>query len=90
MKARIEIFSSPGCSQCKRAARQILEMLREISESDVEIREVNVLEDLEYALEVGVYTTPAIAVNGRLVYSGLPKRKELQSRLREALKQEGK
>jgi hypothetical protein len=35
-------------------------------------REVNVLEELDYAVTLGVLTMPAIAVNGELRFSSLP------------------
>ncbi len=35
-------------------------------------RELNALDELDYAVEVGVVSLPAIAIDGQLVFSSLP------------------
>jgi hypothetical protein len=48
-------------------------------------REINVLESLDYAVELGILTLPALAIDGALAFASLPTpeqlRKELQRRV---------
>ena len=41
-------------------------------------RDVNVLEELDYAVELGVLTLPAVAIDGELVFASLPSPLELR------------
>ena len=44
---------------------------------DLEWRSLNVLEELDYAVELGVLSLPAIAIDGELVFAALPTPKQL-------------
>ncbi len=72
----IEVFTSPGCSKCKHITRMIMDLLKDLPE-EVTLREINVLDELEYATRLGVYTTPTIALDGKLVFRGVPTRKQI-------------
>ncbi|HEN47038.1 MAG TPA: thioredoxin family protein [Mizugakiibacter sp.] len=39
------------------------------------------LDELDYAVELGVLSTPAIAIDGELVFSGLPSVRKLRAAL---------
>jgi thioredoxin 1 len=77
---KIEIFYTPGCSECS-AAHGKLRTVAQESVKDLEWRELNVLDDLDYAVELGVLTLPSIAVDGELVFTSMP----TVAQLREAL-----
>lgn len=77
---KIEIFYTPGCSECVAAQAELRKVALE-SVHDLEWRELNVLDDLDYAVELGVLTLPSIVVNGELVFTSMP----TVSQLREAL-----
>jgi thioredoxin 1 len=77
---KIEIFHTPGCSECV-AAHAKLRTVAEESVNDLEWRELNVLDDLDYAVELGVLTLPSIVVDGELVFTSMP----TVAQLREAL-----
>lgn len=68
----IEVFSSPGCSKCVHAKNTLKALVTELGQAHIEWREVNVLDELDYAVELGVLSTPAIAVDGALIFSSLP------------------
>jgi len=78
---QVEVFSSPGCNRCGR----VLDMLRTISgelgSERIAWREVNVVEELDYAVRLGVLSMPAIAIDGELVFKSHP----TAGKLREAL-----
>ena len=77
---KIEIFYTPGCSECV-AAHAKLRTAAQESVNDLEWRELNVLDDLDYAVELGVLTLPSIVVDGELVFTSMP----TVTQLREAL-----
>ncbi|MBN9560939.1 MULTISPECIES: glutaredoxin family protein [unclassified Mesorhizobium] len=77
---KIELFYSPGCSQCA-AAREGLKATAENVVPGIEWHELNVLEDLDHAVELGVLALPAIAVDGELLFSSLPTPQQLRAAL---------
>jgi predicted DsbA family dithiol-disulfide isomerase len=83
MAVRVEVFSSPGCGKCGQAKEVLRKIVQEMG-GDIEWREVSVLDEMDYAVRLGVLSTPAIAVNGKLVFTALPS----ATKLRQALEQE--
>jgi len=81
MNVKVEVFSSPGCSKCGHAKELLRTMALELGEDRIQWRDVNILEELDYAVEMGVLSTPAIAVNGKLVFAGLPAAEKLKALL---------
>lgn len=78
---RVEVFSSPDCERCARARDELRRMAAELSGDRIVWREVSVLDELDYAVDLGVLSTPAIAVNGRLIFSTMPSAKKLRAAL---------
>jgi thioredoxin 1 len=68
---KVELIYAPGCERCA-AARAGLKAATEKTVPDVRWREVNVLEEIHYAVELGVLTLPALAIDGTLVFASLP------------------
>ncbi len=89
MAITVEVFSSPGCSKCSHARELLKKIAIEKGEDCICWREVNILEELDYAVSLGVLSTPAIAINGQLIFTGLPSVRKLQSVLEERLGREG-
>jgi thioredoxin len=83
MMTKIEIFIAPGCGKCGKARHVLEDIVNEMGADKFEWREVNVLEEMDYAIELGVVTTPAIAIQGKLVFSALPSAKKLKLALLE-------
>lgn len=85
MSIRVEVFASPGCGKCGKATEMLRRLAAEFGADRVDWREVNVVEELDYAVELGVLATPAIAIDGRLRFTGLPSigrlRAEVERRL---------
>jgi glutaredoxin len=74
---KIEVFYTPGCSECV-AAHAKLRTAAQEAVKDLEWRELNVLDDLDYAVELGVLTLPSIAVDGELVFTSMPTVEQLR------------
>ena len=71
-RIQVEVFSSPGCSRCGQVFDILQTITRELGAERIEWREVNVLDELEYAVELGVLSMPAIAIDGELVFKSHP------------------
>lgn len=82
----VEFFFSGGCSNCAEARGA----LRAAAESvpNVEWREVDIGKNPRRAVDAGVVSTPAVAIDGELVFRTSPAPTELraaiEARLRKA------
>jgi glutaredoxin len=85
MAINVEVFSSPGCGKCGHARDLLRRLAEEIGAGRLAWREVNVLEEMDYAVSLGVLSTPAIAINGKLEFSSLPSAKKLRQILEQQL-----
>jgi len=88
MAIKVEVFSSPGCGKCGHAKEVLRQIAEEIGGGRIDWREVNVLDEMDYAVTLGVLSTPAIAVNGKLVFTALPSAKKLREILEARLREE--
>jgi len=85
---KVEVFSSPGCGKCGQARAALRQIAEDIGGGRIDWREVNVLEELDYAVRLGVLSTPAIVVNGELVFTALPSGRQLRRILEQRLAEE--
>jgi len=76
---KIEVFSSPGCAKCAHAKDALRRIAAELGGDRIAWRDVDVLAEMDYAVRLGVLSTPAIAINGRLVFTALPSAKKLRA-----------
>jgi len=76
-KLTIELISTFSCQRCHKAQQKLKNILSTINSTEIEYKEVNVLKQLDYAVSLGVLTTPAIAVNGKLRFRSIPSEKKL-------------
>jgi len=81
MGIKVEVFSSPGCGKCGHAKDVLRKLVEEIGGNEIEWREVNILDELDYSVSIGVMTTPSIAIDGDLIFSSLPTAKKLRAEL---------
>lgn len=80
----VEVVDSPKCPKCRKTMELAERVVRDYE--GVELRRVDVLEDSARIVELGVLTTPAVAVNGEVVFTGLVKEGELRRSIEEAIK----
>lgn len=89
MSIKVEVFSSPGCSKCGQAKEVLRRLAEQIGGGRIEWREVNVLQELDYAVNLGVLSTPAIVIDGQPTFTGLPSVRKLRSELDRRLAVQG-
>jgi glutaredoxin len=78
---KVEVFSSPGCGKCAQAKAVLKAVADELGSDKVSWREVNILEEMDYAVDLGVMSSPAIAIDGALVFFSLPSAARLRAEL---------
>ncbi len=79
---KVELFYSPGCSECSAAQARLKEVAEEIV-SDVEWRELSAVEKLDYAVELGVLTLPSIVIDCELVFTSMPSPEQWRAALKQ-------
>jgi len=87
---RVEVFSSPGCVKCARAKAILRAVADELGGARISWREVDILEETDYAVDLGVIGAPAIAIDGALVFPSLPRPAKLRAELLRRLADPGK
>lgn len=82
MTVKIEVIAAPRCKKCASVQDELRAVAASVlDESHLVWREVNVLEELDYAVSLGVLTMPAIAVNGELTFPSLPTPEQFRAAL---------
>jgi len=76
------MFYSPGCAACEDRQSELRAAAQDAVKG-LEWRDVNVLDNLDAAVELGVITLPAIVINGEVVFTSLPSRTQLCKALAE-------
>jgi thioredoxin 1 len=77
---KVELFHTPGCAACL-AAKNELRAAAQQAVKDIEWHELDVRDNLDRAVALGVLTLPSIAIDGKLVFNSIP----TVAQLREAL-----
>ncbi len=50
----------------------------------VQWQEVNIIEEVEYALHIGIRAVPSVAINGQVVFTDLPTPSQLRQVIKSA------
>jgi len=84
MKINLKILGT-GCSKCKTLEKVTTEVVKE-NNLNAEIQKV---EDIMQIMSYHILTTPALVVNGKVVFSGrVPSKSEIKSYIEKAIKEE--
>ncbi|MBF24586.1 MAG: glutaredoxin [Pusillimonas sp.] len=86
MTIKIEVFAVPGCPNCAKPQAKLRDVVADFGPDKVHWREVDLLEEMDYAIDLGIMGASALAIDGKLVFASLPKPKALR---RELLKRLG-
>ncbi|WP_457626518.1 thioredoxin family protein [Persephonella sp.] len=78
-KIVIEILDSEGCAKCVGLRERLYTVLGQIEYGNIEVRHLDLFEDQKRIVELGIYTSPALAVNGKVYFLGIvPSEKSLK------------
>ena len=78
---KIEVFYADGCGTCAVARRELKQAVLPAFQRDAVWSEIDIAKNIDYAVELGVLTIPAVAINGELVFAKLPSAQQLLSAL---------
>ena len=72
---KVEVLTTPDCSNCS-----VLEKM--LDEMKVSYEVIDVTVKPEYLEKYPIYTAPGVVINGKLEFTGIPKKKELIEKFR--------
>lgn len=81
MTIKVEMFSVPGCSKCAAVKEALKSVVQDVGEDKVAWRDVDILEEMDYATELGLMSSGGIAIDGKLVFARLPSADKLREEL---------
>ncbi len=73
---KIEILTTPGCSNCSVVERMLDEM-------KVSYEVIDVTEKPEYLEKYPIFTAPGIVINEKLEFTGVPKKEKLIEKIKQ-------
>lgn len=76
---KIELFQVPGCARCDSAKAELQAVA---TAAGADWCEVNALDALDRAVDLGVLTLPALVIDGELVFAALPLPEALRRELK--------
>ena len=72
---KVEILTTPDCSNCS-----ILE--RMLDDMGISYDVIDVTKKPEYLQKYQIYTAPGLVLNGKLEFTGIPKKEQLAEKLK--------
>jgi len=72
---KVEILTTPDCSNCSVVERMLDEM-------KVSYEVIDVTEKPEYLEKYPIFTAPGVVINGKLEFTGVPKKEKLLEKLK--------
>lgn len=78
---KVEVFNAKGCGSCSTSIQSLKEAVESATGGEAEWREIDIVEQIDYAVELGVLSVPAVAIDGRLVFAKLPTTAQLLAAL---------
>lgn len=81
----VEVLTASGCGHCQKARALVKETIAELGDHQVQYREINVVEEIDYAVRLGLLSTPAIALDGKLVFPAPPSKAKLRQAILDRL-----
>lgn len=80
MSMKVEMFYTPGCAACV-AQHDELRAAAEAIVKDLEWHDINILDDVDRAVDLGVLTLPSIVIDGALTFTSMPTVAQLRKAL---------
>ena len=74
------MFYTPGCSACV-AQHDELRAAAQATVKDLEWHDINILDNLDHAVDLGVLTLPSIVIDGEIAFTSMPTVAQLRKAL---------
>jgi glutaredoxin len=84
---QVEIFTAPGCGKCARVKEVLNSVLAGWAGNCIDWHEVDILDELDYAVSLRVLAIPAIAIDGELVFTVSPSARDLRRALEQRIEE---
>jgi thioredoxin 1 len=81
VKILIEVFAAPGCSKCAQKRHALRAVAEELGADRFDWHDINLLENIERAVELGVMSPLSLAIDAELVFPALPTPERLRAEL---------
>lgn len=78
---RIDVLQSSGCAKCVREVAELRAAAQAVDPA-LQWRELDILQAIDYAVELGVLKPPAVAIDGELAFTSLPSAQALTAAMR--------
>ena len=78
---KVEVFNAQGCGSCSASIQSLKEAVASATGGQAVWCEIDIVEQIDYAVELGVLSVPAVAIDGRLVFAKLPTTAQLLAAL---------
>lgn len=72
---KVEILTTPNCGGCSRVEKMLDEM-------GIKYRVIDVTKNPEILRKHAMMTAPGVVINGKLEFSGVPSKKELEKKVK--------
>ena len=72
---KVEILTTPDCANCRILKKMLDEM-------EISYEVIDVTENPEYLKKYPIYTAPGLVLNGKLEFTGIPKKEKLAEKLK--------
>lgn len=73
---KIEFFHAQGCGSCM-GSQPTLKAAALKAAPEVSWRDIDPLQELDYAVELGVASLPSVAIDGKVAFTSLPTPEQL-------------
>ncbi len=81
---KVDVLHAGGCTKCQREL-PALRVAAQAVDPRVEWRELDIVQEIDYAVELGVLRPPAVAIDSELVFHSLPSADALAAAMRARL-----
>jgi glutaredoxin len=81
----VEVLTASGCGRCQKIKALAKAVIAEMNDDRVRYQEINVVDEIDYAVSLGVMSTPAIALDGELVFAAPPSKAKLRQAILDRL-----
>jgi len=72
---KVQILTTPGCSSCAKVEKMLDEM-------KVKYEVIDITKNPKILQKYQVMSAPGIVINGKLEFTGVPKKEELEKKLK--------